>query len=439
MQQLIKEHFQALGCFDFGAAHKSSNKIPKSSSYVGSMLQILTRCEQSYTTLDYLKSNKLFRRKDDHLYTLYNDALNSVKNLYKLPPPTSTINGEQLDVDDLRKTLQDFIEIRQSQILIYRSIPAHFSNINDEKIVDETERVIIKAEEYRLNETLGPLGVGVESELTILKYLFMARKAIVTYNFKDSAVFLYTAKSKLSSWKEVCSQQVYPEKKSSNRNEESTSAFSALQSFFSSEKQLKQVKRGNDSPNNMQWLEKFLSNLTARMTLYFMHVLLERETILGGDIKSLWKRVDIDYHGIIRNYQKKSGAISILLIYEVSDDVPFYLQGYVGSGIQYDKPTGLNSFPCIYCSPKEKPENHLPNIISVMQDKDPKKETPFNRNTPIHFFDKTLGYSYYFIRIDEFVSLVIIFEKQTDNSAPEFIMELANKLSGVEILTSLSN
>ena len=39
----------------------------------------------------------------------------------------------------------------------------------------------------------------------------MARKAIVTYNFKDSAIFLYTAKSKLSSWKEVCSQQVYPE------------------------------------------------------------------------------------------------------------------------------------------------------------------------------------------------------------------------------------
>jgi hypothetical protein len=64
------------------------------------------------------------------------------------------------------------------------------------------------------------------------------------------------------------------------------------------QKQSKQVKRGNDSPNNIQWLEKFLSSLTSRMTLYFMNVLLERETILGGDTRSLWRKVDIDYHGM---------------------------------------------------------------------------------------------------------------------------------------------
>jgi hypothetical protein len=63
-------------------------------------------------------------------------------------------------------------------------------------------------------------------------------------------------------------------------------------------KQSKQIKRGNDSPNNMQWLEKFLSNLTVRMTMYFMHVLLEREAVLGGDLRALWKRVDVDYHGM---------------------------------------------------------------------------------------------------------------------------------------------
>ncbi|GES93233.1 KICSTOR complex protein C12orf66-like [Rhizophagus clarus] len=432
MQQLIKEHFQALGCFDFGAATKSFNKALKLNFQLGSVLQTLTKCEQSYTSLDYLKT-KLFR-KEDYLYTSYTEALNLVKNLHKSSASTynNGNNGEQLDVDDLCKTLQDFIEIRQSQIVIHRSIPTHFSNINDEKIVDDIEPVRSKAEEHRLNEKLGPLGIGVESELKILKYLFMARKAIVTYNFKDSAIFLYTAKSSLSSWREVCSKQVYPEKKLSNRNEEPTSAFSAISNFFSSEKQSKQVKRGNDSPNNIQWLEKFLSNLTSRMTLYFMHVLLERETILGGDIKSLWRKVDIDYHGMIRNYQNKSGAVSILLLYEISNDIPFYPQGYVGSGVQYNKPTGINSFPCIYCSPKEKPENHLPNIISIIQDKDPKRETPFSRTVPHYFHDTMFGNSYYLIRIDEFVILVIVFEKQpkqSDNNALEFIMDLANKLS----------
>ncbi|PKC71953.1 hypothetical protein RhiirA1_452980 [Rhizophagus irregularis] len=446
---LIKEYFQALGCFDFGTATKCFNKIPKSNVQLGSILQTLTKCEQSYTSLDYLKT-KLFRRKEDYLYALYTEALNLVKNLYKLSSSTITFNngnnGEQLDVDDLCKTLQDFIEIRQSQIVIYRSIPTHFSNINDEKIVNDIEPVRSKAEEHRLNEKLGPLGIGVESELKILKYLFMARKAIVTYNFKNSAIFLYTAKSNLSSWREVCSKQVYPEKKSSNRSEEPTSAFSfAISNFFSSEKQSKQVKRGNDSPNNIQWLEKLLSNLTSRMTLYFMHVLLERETIFGGDIRSLWRKVDTDYHGMIRNYQNKSGAFSISLLYEVSNDIPFYPQGYVGSGVQYNKPTGINSFPWIYCSPKEKPENHLPNIISIMQDKDPNRETPFSRTTPHYFHDITVGNSYYFIRIDEFVSLVIIFEKQEkqpkqpDNNVLEFIMDLASKLSGKEVLESLNN
>ncbi|CAG8528060.1 8511_t:CDS:2 [Funneliformis caledonium] len=442
MQQFIKEIFQALGCFDFAAANKFLNRSPKSNFNVVPIFTILIKCEQSYTSLEYLKT-KLFR-KEDYLNTLYTEAINLVKNLSKLPPPTSVNNGDQLDVEllvDLCNTLQDFIQTRQSQIKI--SIITHFSNINAEEIVREIERVRNKTEEHRLSEKLGPLGVGVENELTILKYLFVARKAIVTFNFKNSTVFLYTARSKLSSWKEVCSQQVYPEK-SSNRNEESTSAFSAFQSFFSSnsDKQLKNVKRGNISPNNMQWLGKFLSNLTARMTLYFMNVLLEKETVLGGDLKSLWKKIEVDHHDAIRNFRRKFGtSSSIALIYEVSNDVPFYPLGYVCDGVQYEKPTGLKSFPCIYCYPKDQPpENHMPNIISIMQDKDPKKITPFVRTAPIHFFDKKVGSAYYFVRIDDFVSLVVIFSEKhsvADSSTSEAIMTLANSLSGVDILTSL--
>ncbi|CAI2170740.1 11761_t:CDS:2, partial [Funneliformis geosporum] len=399
MQQFIKEIFQALGCFDFAAANKFVNRSPKPNFNVVPIITILIRCEQSYTSLEYLKS-KLFR-KEDYLNTLYTEATNLVKNLSKLPSSASVNNGDQLDVEflvDLCNTLQDFIKTRQSQIKIYRSILTHFSNINAEEIVGEIERVRNKTEEHRLSDKLGPLGVGVENELTILKYLFMARKAIVTFNFKDSAVFLYTAKSKLSSWKEVCSQQVYPEK-SSNRNEESTSAFLAFQSFFSSnsDKQLKNFKRGNISPNNMQWLGKFLSNLTARMTLYFMNVLLEKETVLGGDLKSLWKKIDVDHHDAIRNFRRRFGtSSSIALIYEVSNDVPFYPLGYVCDGVQYEKPTGLKSFP--------------------------------------------LGSAYYFVRIDDFVSLVVIFSEKhsvADSSTSESIMALANSLSGVDILTSL--
>ena len=44
----------------------------------------------------------------------------------------------------------------------YRDISNRFSNINDEKIVSDIESVRSKAEERKLDEKLGPLGVGVE-------------------------------------------------------------------------------------------------------------------------------------------------------------------------------------------------------------------------------------------------------------------------------------
>ena len=77
-----------------------------------------------------------------------------------------------------------------------------------------------------------------------------------------------------------------------------------------------------------------------------------------------------------------------------------------------------------------------------MKNKDPKKETPFNKTKPNHFYDKSTGSAYYFIRVDDFVSLVVIFlEKHTspDNTTSESVMDLANKLSGVEVLASLNS
>ncbi|CAJ0635401.1 6373_t:CDS:2 [Entrophospora sp. SA101] len=386
-KKLSKEFFQALGCFDYNAANKLSTKISKLNVILGNLFTTLIKCEQSYTSLEYVKTKSTKKE-----------------------------------------------EVR------YQAIPINFPNINPESLVKEIEEVLTKINEIKLNEKLGPLGIGVEKEVFLLKHLFLARKAIAYYNFKDSTINLFKAKINLTSWKDICSQQIYSEK-SSSKSEESTSSF--FQSFFSSssDKQTKNIKRGNDSPNHIKWLEKFLTSLTAKMTLYFMDILLEREKS-PTNIKSLWRRIDIDYYGLIRNFQKKSGALSILLIYEVSDDIPFYPQGYVCGGLKYEKPIGLSSFPCIYSYPKETPSNHWANIISIMHDKDPSKHTLFNHVNPIYFFDKKFGSSYYYIRIDEFVVLVIIFlEKNStrDNNTIDFITSLAKKLSDLEILTSLVN
>ncbi|RHZ81932.1 hypothetical protein Glove_116g37 [Diversispora epigaea] len=429
------ECFQALGCFDYNAANKISNKIIRINA-IGSILVTITKCEQSYTSFEYLKTNKFFR-KDDYLNT---EVINLINILIKSTPPINpNHNEDHIDPDYLMRLCRDlknFIKIRQEQISIYRAISTHFSNFNSDYIIDEIEAYKEKAENFKLVENLGPLGIGVERELTILRYLFIAQKAITAYDFKNSTIFLYNAKSYLSSWKEICSQQVYSEKSSKIEEPTSAFAFSALYNVFS-DKLTKNGKRTNESPNNMQWIENFLCNLTSKMTLYFMNILLERENVIGGDIKSLWKDTTINYHKEIKDLLRQTGANHIALIYEVTEDIPFHEDGYGYGGTKYKTPEGKNSFPFIYSFPKEKPEQHQPNIISIIQNN--KRLSPFTISAPSHFYDNKVGRDYYYIRIDDHVWLIIIFSEKHSipNNALESIMSLSRRLSGVEILNSL--
>ncbi|CAG8496526.1 9574_t:CDS:2 [Ambispora gerdemannii] len=443
MQQSCKECFQALGCFDYNAANKLVNKAIKLSSGAGSVFAALTKCESTYTSLEFLKS-KLFR-KDDFLVIQYIETVKEIQNAVKTLK-ISPNGTDPLDVEyfiDLCEGLQEFMVIRQAQIHIFRTIQNAFTDPKNDSIVKEIESLRERVNTYQLKKKMGPLGIGVEHELVMFHDLLMAHNAIVNYNFKDATIFMYTARMELNTWRELCSNQSYSEK-STNKLEETSKGF-AWHNFFSTnpEKQSKGGKR-DASPNYMQWLKKFHSNLTANMTLYFMNVLLDREQIMGGDLRSLWKKIDKidaeDYHGLIRSFRKKSGAHSVALIYEVTDDIKFHQQGYVCAGVPYEKPTGKNSFPFIYCYPKDLPKEHWPNIISIMQSHDPTKSTPFYRNIPIHFYDKGFGSTYYMIRVDAHVGLVIIYMDKhatPDTAASEFIMSLANRLSGLDISQSL--
>jgi hypothetical protein len=53
----------------------------------------------------------------------------------------------------------------------------------------------------------------------------------------------------------------------------------------------------------------------------------------------------------ISNFKKRFGAHSISLLYEVTDDTPFYPQGYVCPDSPYEAPQGIHSFPFIFCHP----------------------------------------------------------------------------------------
>jgi hypothetical protein len=57
-------------------------------------------------------------------------------------------------------------------------------------------------------------------------------------------------------------------------------------------------KYGDAWPNTIRWYSKVLGNITAKMTLYFNSILLEKERIVTDDDpeKALWKGLPIDYY-----------------------------------------------------------------------------------------------------------------------------------------------
>ncbi|KAG9286772.1 hypothetical protein G9A89_012322 [Geosiphon pyriformis] len=430
MQISCQEYLKALGCFDYNAANKIASKISKISAVIGSLLTTLAKCELTYTSLEFLKSK--FLRKDDFLDILYLEALKEIQNIVK----TLTSSPNMIDQDSIdhfinfSHGLQEFIPIRRAQIHIYRSLPTAFSDLANHSV----------REAWAFGHWCRVGISSFERELSMLRNLLIAHTAIVNYNFKDTTINMYAAKIELREWRKICSHQEYSEK-SADKPEETTRGL-FWHSFFSSglEKNSKGGRR-DQSLNNMEWLRKYHCNLTAKMTLYFTSALLEREMTMNGDFKNLWRKIDAEnYYELIRNFKKKSGAHSIALIYEVTDDIQFQPHGYICNDVHYEKPTGINSFPCIYSYPKEQPLEHWPNIISIMQGQDPIKCTPFHRSTPIYFCDKGVGSTYYMIRVDAHVGLVIIYtEKHThsDAATSEFIMSMANRLSGVEVLQNL--
>ncbi|CAG8500247.1 3140_t:CDS:2 [Acaulospora colombiana] len=155
---------------------------------------------------------------------------------------------------------------------------------------------------------------------------------------------------------------------------------------------------------------------------------------MGGDLRSSWKKINPDHYATIKSFRSR-GVLYVSLIYEITD-VPFHENGYIGTGVDYEKPSGKDSFRFIFSYPEENPD-HLPKIASIIQEKDETRETPLTKNEAI--YEKCDNACYYLIRIDHHVCLVVISERmeRADSGTLEFITTLAKKLSGLEVLNIL--
>lgn len=176
--------------------------------------------------------------------------------------------------------------------------------------------------------------------------------------------------------------------------------------------------------------------------------------------------------GRIYTFRRRYGALNISFIYEVTPDTPFYPQGYMCADTPYEQPTGVHSFPFIYAypevkrsalstslvhryifaslhilfypfsdfhpSPIKQPKDHLPNIISIIQGSRAKLSD--YRAGPVHFFDRKIGYTYYLLRVDSHVYMLVIYldrHVNRDTTTIEFMDAVAGGLRGTEVFKDM--
>ncbi|CAO3600886.1 unnamed protein product [Absidia cylindrospora] len=434
---------QAIGAFDYSAANKLATKLLRVYQPFGNVMIKLINCENLYTQLSFMKP-KWFMRKDSLLNSMYTYlADDAVKELHLLENNTAMTNYfERASMLSILIGLSDLCTIRQNLISVYQRIASQSPKTPSGDLLDDLQHMIQTIEHTGLSQRLGFLGIGVEKEILVLMHLLESRIAITDYAFQDACIKLFQYKQDLMDWKSKCQAQDYPEK-SSVRHEEVKESYSWPFGLFAnsiSGSDSKNQKRGDIWPPTIRWHCKYLSNLTAKMTLYFHTILLAKERMLVEDEpeRSLWKYIEPDYYEMISTFRKRYGAHSIGLVYEVKSEKPFFPEGFVCSGTPYESPQGIHSFPFIFCQPPQPPVDHLPNIISIIQVSQAKLNDP--KMGPTYFFDNMLGSTYYLMRVDEHAIFVIVFQDkhlQKEPTTINFMSNIVTLLRGSSVISEL--
>ncbi|KAL0086775.1 hypothetical protein F4703DRAFT_1848566 [Phycomyces blakesleeanus] len=434
---LCISNLKALGAFDYGAANKLVTRPIRIYPPLNTIFFKLITCETLYTQLSYMKP-KWFTRKDTLLNSQYAHLADEITREISLIDSNPSITQERASVTLLLQSLSEFCRCRQLLISIYHSMATQTTPSGTEAMIQELLLLSNLCTESSLPDHLYILGLGVEKEINILLSLLRARTAIVNYAFQDACISLFVCKQDLSDWKSTCEEQDFLEKSPMHCEQSRDAASTWRLSIFGNTSEGKQ-KQGHVWPQTLRWQARYLDNLAAKMTLYFSTILISKESILTEDDpeKALWKGLQVDYHDQICTFRRRFNAFSISLVYEVTS-TPFHPQGYVCAGTPYEPPQGIHSFPFIYCHPKQAPKDHLPNIISIIQGCRHKLGDP--KGSPVYFFDNRISSTYYFMRVDEHVVLVIIYLDKHLHREPttsDFMTSLVTSLRGSSVIGEL--
>ena len=178
-----------------------------------------------------------------------------------------------------------------------------------------------------------------------------------------------------------------------------------------------------DIPFLYQWLHHFYDRLVAKFTFYFYTALCAQCPIT--DMKYSLAKTSIDYMLKLTSFQKKTDPCSISLVLDTSTKKNIFRgHGYHLDNTIRDAPTGTNSYPSIVNIPDIRPKDHWPNVISMINDC--RQELSITDKVT-YFYDSKLESSYFLIKVDVRMILVLIYnsrKKERDNYILSFLTDI---------------
>ncbi|PVD32126.1 hypothetical protein C0Q70_07554 [Pomacea canaliculata] len=434
---ILETFFSKLGQLAFDKAkemmdkEKEAHKAFTTASW-GALVQCLSQfvmAEKMYLSLSFLEQKRFHAigRSKDNLRTMHlllmqeyqrmsDSAPSSPTSRHSSPSaslPSPSLSSAEFEIllSHLCGQLYHFLAARQKMVDFYEQVSnlgAH-RHMNFEDLSTMVNHILQAHGKEFHHPLLSPLRSYFNWECDVLSHLLQAQILMSEWQFLPSLLQLHSAHSKLQEWRNAANV------KESKKPFASGPKISTMPALF-------------------LWLAKFKGFLVSKFSVYFYATLSKHST--PNDMKMWLSKAPEDYFSKIVTFQKRSDAYNISLVLDTNG----LKNARTGNGYHHpdrpvEIPQGMDSYPAILTYPNEQPMGHWPNVLMLI--------TPTCLAEKCsYFFDSKALSTYFIVKIDPRIYLVVIFEtkkSEKDSYINSFLTDFSAQLRGHWILGSLKS
>lgn len=390
--------------------------------FINSLSQFAT-AEKAYMSLGFLEHKGFFSRQRDS--TLRNSYQTLTLEFHKVEDSVLNTDQEKYGLSHMAVEFEkllghlcgqlcQYLTARQRIMEFYAQIHLMGTqrNINFVDLTIVIKEIIETYSKSFHHPLLSSLRTNFIFECDIINHLLQAQILMSEWQYLPSLLELHQAHSKLNTW--GATAQIKEHKKST---------------FGSSSKH-------GPFPQLYFWLLKYKAQLVSKFSLYFYDVLSKQST--PTEMKSLLSRTSDDFVTKIINFQKKTDATHISIVFDIQGVESTYAgPGYHFPGKFSEPPRGLAGFPAIFSYPGDKPLSHWPNVVMMISGQQPELHSQEKLNC---LFDKSAQSTYFLTTVDTRMTMVVIFETkkgEKDSYINHFMSDLATQLKCTKLFSAL--